>query len=269
LTDNVINFEDLMVFAMNFMLVGLTGEAPVASAGAPGESPMLQLQVDEPIDGTLTAHLMLNGNESATKGVHAVVVYDTGSLTLQQVLGGELLEQNGSPFFMHRDAGGAITLDAAAVGQGTTLNGSGEVASLRFVVLGGNASPTLGISDLRGVLNRSLSAATDVTTDGEPAAAPESRGPMRTELLGIRPNPFTGSTEVRFSLAAPQAVSVRIYDAGGRLIRTLWDGTQAAGEHGLIWDGRTNDGVGANSGVYLCTFHAGGVARAQKVFHYR
>jgi hypothetical protein len=267
-TDNTIGFEDLMIFAMNYMLVGLAGEAPVVSAAPTGERPQLQLQVDEPIEGTVTAHLMLTGNVSATKGVHAIVVYDPASLALRQVTAGTLLDQNGNPFFVHRDAGGAITLDAAAIGQGRTLRGSGEVATLRFAVLGGNAMPALGATDLRGVLNHPLDASTDVTSDGQ-AAAPESRDPLRTELLGIRPNPFTGATEIHFSLAAPQAVSVRIYDAGGRLVRTLLDGTQSAGEHHLVWDGRTNDGVGASSGVYLCTFRTGSVARAQKVFRYR
>jgi len=267
-TDSVIGFEDLMVFAMNYMLVGLAGTSPIVSAGSPSEWPVLQLQVDEPIDGTRTAHLMLTGNASATKGLHAVVAYDPGALALQQVTPGELLEQNGHPFFIHRDSGGAITLDAAAIGLGTTLSGSGEIASLRFQILDGSAVPVLDATDLRGVLNQSLQAATDVT-GGEQATAPAARDPWRTELLGIRPNPFTGSTEVHFSLAAPQAVTVRIFDASGRLVRTLLEGIQPAGEHHLVWDGRTGEGVGASSGVYLCTFHAGGVARAQKVFRYR
>lgn len=267
-TDNTIGFEDLMVFAMNYMLVGLAGPAPVVEVVAPGEQPRLALVVDAIRDGTITAHLMLIGNVSATKGAHAIVEYDPGALTLQQVTRGEVLDQNGSPFFLHRNAGGAVMLDAAALGQGRTLSGSGELASLRFRVLEGNAAPVLSATELRGVLNRPLVAAIGVTGD-ERAAAPDARDPWRTELLGIRPNPFTGTTEVHFSLAAPQAVTVRIFDASGRLVRTLLEGVQPAGEHHLVWDGRTQEGAGASSGVYLCTFHAGGVARAQKVFRYR
>jgi hypothetical protein len=265
LTDSAIDFEDLMIVAMNYGLVGLTGAPPIVATLAPGEQPVLRLQVDDPADGVLVAHLMLDGNEAATKGIHAVVAYDPGALALPQVASGGLV----ASFFRSQDAGARLTIDAAAIGQGATLHGSGEVATIRFQALGPDPLPVLETADLRGATNRPIDAAVDTGETGGRAAAPETVLPLRTELSGIRPNPFTGTTEVRFSLASAQPVSLRIYDAAGRLIRTLQTGTLPAGEHRRTWDGRADDGTRASSGVYLCTFRAGATARSQKVFHYR
>ena len=60
-------------------------------------------------------------------------------------------------------------------------------------------------------------------------AAPESR----TALAVAGANPFAGSTRVRLSLAAPEAVAVTVHDALGRSVATLHDGPLAAGAH--VW----------------------------------
>lgn len=64
-------------------------------------------------------------------------------------------------------------------------------------------------------------------------------------------------------------VEIQIYDASGRLVRTLADGVMSAGEHHLAWDGRLASGTRANIGVYFCTFRAGTANATTKLFHYR
>lgn len=72
------------------------------------------------------------------------------------------------------------------------------------------------------------------------------------DALGMpRPNPFDTSTEVAFSVARPQVASVRVYDAAGRLVRTLWDGPAEAGGHSVKWDGRDRSGQRVSGGVYF------------------
>lgn len=71
------------------------------------------------------------------------------------------------------------------------------------------------------------------------------------------PNPFHGSTEIRFSMASPGPVSLRIYDAAGRLVRTLAEGTATAGAHGVAWDGRNEAGLKVAAGVYPYRLDAG------------
>jgi len=51
----------------------------------------------------------------------------------------------------------------------------------------------------------------------------------QTRLFQNSPNPFNPETEVRFELATPSRVSVSIFDAAGRRVRTLIDDARPAG----------------------------------------
>lgn len=66
------------------------------------------------------------------------------------------------------------------------------------------------------------------------------------------PNPFNHSTEIRYNLPSNGQVSLKIYDVAGRLVRTLKDGEEIAGYRTVGWDGRTESGARAASGVYYC-----------------
>jgi hypothetical protein len=74
------------------------------------------------------------------------------------------------------------------------------------------------------------------------------------------PNPFTDRTAIRFSvpaIAERRRVQVRIFDPAGRLVRTLIDAPYAPGSYGVAWDGRTDAGESASSGVYFCRVRIG------------
>ncbi len=71
------------------------------------------------------------------------------------------------------------------------------------------------------------------------------------------PNPFNPSTEIRFSLPHRCAVRLDVFDAAGRLIRVLHDGTLGQGRHSIVWDGTNNAGRAAVSGVYFYRLRAG------------
>ena len=89
--------------------------------------------------------------------------------------------------------------------------------------------------------------------------------PSEVELLGSRGNPFTGSTHIFFAVPEPSKVTIRIYDATGRLARDLLNCTAKAGYHSTIWDGRTRSGAQAASGVYFVRMQAAGTARVAKI----
>ncbi len=82
--------------------------------------------------------------------------------------------------------------------------------------------------------------------------------PTAFRLLGAAPNPFNPKTTIRFALPDARAVDLRVYDASGRLVRTLLDGeTRPAGRQGAEWDGRDGAGRTAPSGVYFYRLIAG------------
>lgn len=76
-------------------------------------------------------------------------------------------------------------------------------------------------------------------------------------LRGNVPNPFNPATEIVFELAADTHARLAVYDAAGRLVRTLVDEWRAAGPHTVVWRGRDDAGRKVAAGVYWCRFTAG------------
>ena len=79
--------------------------------------------------------------------------------------------------------------------------------------------------------------------------APVTR--LELSLSGARPNPFAASTSLRFTIPATARIELAIFDVAGRRIRQLVDGMAEAGEHEVIWDGRSDAGARVASGVYF------------------
>jgi hypothetical protein len=69
--------------------------------------------------------------------------------------------------------------------------------------------------------------------------------------LTIAPNPVVRSATVRLHLPKPSPVALRIYDVDGRSVRTLLDERDfPAGQHDVVWDGRSHDGRRVGPGIY-------------------
>jgi hypothetical protein len=72
-------------------------------------------------------------------------------------------------------------------------------------------------------------------------------------LIGARPNPAISGTSIRFQPAASQPVTLRIFSADGRRVRTLIDGEvfNASSATEIFWDGLDDRGRRAGAGVYF------------------
>jgi hypothetical protein len=100
---------------------------------------------------------------------------------------------------------------------------------------------------------------------GPRAASPGN--PYNTEILPNYPNPFNPITTLRFSLREKLKVSLVVYDARGRVVRTLLrpDKPMAAGKYTLIWDAHNDMGMEVPSGQYFYRFTAGRYVKARKM----
>ena len=94
---------------------------------------------------------------------------------------------------------------------------------------------------------------TTVGVDG-PGGGPISVGP--SHLFQNYPNPFSPGTQIGFDLPSAGRAEIRIYDARGRLVRTLVDEKRPAGRQSVIWDGRDEAGRELASGVYFYSLKA-------------
>jgi len=257
-TDNQVQFEDLMIFALNYGLVSLASPAPAVSA----EAVRLDLQVAAVTPDGITAALVLHGNVNSTKGVHALVGFDAGQLRLLEARPGALA--TGGAFFKTFSDPRGLVVDLAQLGAGAPLPGSGQVAVLRFARRGASALPALIESDLRGLDNRPVGPGRGAA-DMRPAGPEPASGAMPARLLAARPNPFRGTTEIAFVVEGTGRIDLSIHDASGRLVRTLASGPFAPGTHSVAWDGRSFDGTPVGPGVYFCSLRAEGGAAAHKL----
>ncbi len=81
--------------------------------------------------------------------------------------------------------------------------------------------------------------------------------PQNYALYPNYPNPFNPSTTIEFDVPEQSMVKLVVYDVAGRRIRTLANGSYAAGHHQVVWDGRDERGVPVASGVYIYRLTAG------------
>ena len=93
-----------------------------------------------------------------------------------------------------------------------------------------------------------------------PGTGTEGNGVFVTKLSQARPNPFNPSTTIAYSLAGRSRVTIRVYDLTGRIVRTLVDGEVESGEYVAVWDGTTDAGKRAASGVYFVRMEGSGDA---------
>jgi hypothetical protein len=92
-------------------------------------------------------------------------------------------------------------------------------------------------------------AGTDVPTGVASEGA--AGAPARLVLYRPEPNPFNPSTSIRFYLPASSPTLLAIHDTSGRLVRTVARGVLGPGMHEFVWDGTTDAGGPASSGIYF------------------
>jgi hypothetical protein len=81
--------------------------------------------------------------------------------------------------------------------------------------------------------------------------------PAGLVLRPNRPNPFNPETQIDFALPQDMMAELVVFDALGRRVRTLLQGTLNAGTHQARWDGRDRQGRPVASGTYFYHLQAG------------
>jgi hypothetical protein len=97
------------------------------------------------------------------------------------------------------------------------------------------------------------------------ASVSASSAALRTALAPPAPNPMEGSTGIYYTIAAAGHVRLAIFDAQGRLVRTLRDRTEGAGNGTIAWDGRNGAGERVSRGIYWCRLEAPGFDGSERI----
>jgi flagellar hook capping protein FlgD len=118
-----------------------------------------------------------------------------------------------------------------------------------------------------------LAAGETVVLSIEPGSNPGSgnvdvipaRLPERAAIQNLSPNPFTRSTTITLVLPRRAQTQLVVYDLTGRAVRTLVNRVLEAGIQPVAWDGRTDDGAPAATGVYFARLESGGQTSARRI----
>jgi len=84
-------------------------------------------------------------------------------------------------------------------------------------------------------------------------------------VLNAYPNPVRSRVSIAWALPVAGRVSVKIYDAAGRVVRDLVSGKMDAGRYSLRWDGLAENGGRVADGVYFCQLATAVGTRQQKL----
>jgi hypothetical protein len=114
-------------------------------------------------------------------------------------------------------------------------------------------------------VTKALRPAGDASVDagGAESGAPAGSAPEATLVPGANGLSLAGSNPgdralLRYTIAAPARVALRVYDLQGRVVRTLVDQDADAGTFQTEWNGRFDDGARAGKGIYFARFSIGG-----------
>ncbi|MCI0698178.1 tetratricopeptide repeat protein [candidate division KSB1 bacterium] len=75
--------------------------------------------------------------------------------------------------------------------------------------------------------------------------------PISFALTQNFPNPFNPKTIISYTVGKTAYVSLKIYDALGRDVKTLVNGKKTPGTYNIVWDGHSDLGTEVSSGLYI------------------
>ena len=101
----------------------------------------------------------------------------------------------------------------------------------------------------------------------DPAAldSPQVERPRAFGMSDGTPNPFTASTQFQVQLDRTGELDVAVYDAAGRLVRTLRRGVNPAGSVPVEWNGRDVEERPVPAGVYFVRAATRGLSETKRV----
>lgn len=250
-TDNKINFEDLMMFAINYGTVSAPQDAPALAAAGANEIGIGEVPAAA-VGETFVVPVRMAGAGNVL-GASLAFAYDASVVEFVSAEAGGLLQSQGREGVVLSPSAGVV--DFALLGEGAGVQGEGALVNVTFRRVGaGEAAIALKGVTARDAANRPVNLA---------GVAPVV--PTVTLMSQPFPNPFRGSTSLRLALAREGQAKVAIYDLVGRRVRTLVTGLQPAGERMLVWDGRDDGGREVPAGLYLVRFTGDGVEQSRRI----
>jgi len=222
--DNAIDFEDLMIFAMNYENTDYT---VYSKKQIPLPQPIF-IDIVTSINGNqLIAELILDDNNGFVRGLHIPVNYGNG-LVLNSVTSGDIW--NSTDFFIYSNKDNCLEVDGSALGELGIVENNGTIAILTFDIVGDNMDLLPGIAIARSVDNE------EIECTGFALDADDEPLPTVYNLYQNYPNPFNQMTNIMFALPQASKVEITVYNIRGQLVDELTNEDFNAGNHVVEWN---------------------------------
>jgi len=240
--DNAIDFEDLMIFSMNYNNTNYSSKV-----SAPQKGEIFLSMHREVVDGKLVAKLYLTGNENTVHGLNIKIAVGN-DLSAENILKGDIWTD--MDFFMYTNEDGILEITGATLGNGTTIDGDGLIAEIEFAMNGENTMTDFAEVVARDVTNQDIDIILNPITGISDNYSTESN-------LSTYPNPFSTSTTITYNVEEAGMVRLMVYNHNGQVVRTLTEGMQSAGAHTIRWNGCDDKGTALPAGIYFLHIHNG------------
>jgi len=273
-------------FAANAGAAGNVHVVSMSTAGPASRADTLRVSCDDPDSTAKPVQL------SGTVLAHAVASLDSAGVTTQTTLefgthiDGDFADL---PARVHNAGWGALQAKLEVAG-GVITGGDG-----RFSIVGGfEPAEIAGVGrtyalrfDATGATVDSTYEATLVFSGADeplPGAAPASdlvvtlrarpapggvdvaaRLPERVAFHPPSPNPFRGTTTLRFDLRQEAEVSLELFDLSGRRVTTILQGRQPAGRHAVQLSPPAGGSGLLKAGLYFVSFRTGNFSQTRRL----
>jgi hypothetical protein len=222
---------------------------PAETRLAPGEYCTLQVHVDDQTDSLSCSECFLS--------------FDPAVLTFVSAHWGELY--GSSPFPKFFDSGlpqaDTVSVTACVLGYRSYIIPPGSLFEIRFEALAPGIAD-VGIGRISVLDIDRVPLVENLGTSGRVIVTTQTGGTVPAPVEGAlwnRPNPFNPSTTIVLELpdGAGGRTEIEIIDAAGRRVRSLFGGSLPGGRSEFRWDGLTDGGLAARSGVYFAVSRTG------------
>ncbi|MBI3112414.1 MAG: T9SS type A sorting domain-containing protein [Ignavibacteriales bacterium] len=223
--------------------------------------------------------LQFQGMQTAHLSIKALFFLPNGTVAAASDLGGVYISQDSGKSWDHR-IGGLSNLRGRALTanlQGELFlgtSGGGVFRSTYDGLFWSVLNSGIGSLDIRSM----VTSTNGVTFAGSyrsglfqsiaPTVSVETFSaiiPRQFSLAQNYPNPFNPSTTIRFELAEPAFVRLKIFDGLGREIATLINGEMPAAAHSATFDLHTNHLSHLPTGIYYYRLTAGAFSQSRRM----
>ncbi|RKX30935.1 MAG: hypothetical protein DRP71_14245 [Verrucomicrobia bacterium] len=236
LTDNRVDFDDLMIIAVNWDVEAAKTQST--------EGSMIARFSWVRIDDT-TLSLVLAEPCANLKGVNLRA--DLPQDAVLSLAAGSLFGQQDSPYFLQNISRNGLDAGLALLGHNASITGQGELMRIKLAV-------EFDLDDILITARDSANKDREYTIE---EVTLDSGIPTRYSLSANYPNPFNPLTKIDFDLPESQKVQLAIFGVDGRRIVTLRNEPMSAGHHSVTWTGRDDRGELVASGIYFYRIQAG------------